>query len=421
MMHTRLLFHYQMAKLENALRNSTQRLQKLEKNIQTLFGSGLQQAQENIVQSHTTPVLELDTSLLNQTTNETVKLTDMESQVLSQMSHMERQMLETSLTTDKLEKQLQKQRGTLDLLHGQSSNLETWLHTLEDDQTVQLEALHSEKKNLRQQLDQHSSRLARIQQGLEALRSNSSLLQQQQHQLLQSLQILKRMVEQNPGTAVQVFQDCEDIRKFGLNKDGVYIILVPSLNQTKRVFCVMDPEGGAWTVIQRREDGSVDFQRNWEEYKQGFGNPAGEHWLGNELVHQLTSRAKYSLRVEMEDWDGHTFYASFEHFQLGSEKQSYRIFLDKENGMSSPRGHLIIGNNTFSTQDADHDNCACNCAAIMSGGWWFDACGTSNLNGIYHPAGQHKFKINGIRWDRSSPHSAFSLRTSRMMMRPLQS
>ena len=29
-----------------------------------------------------------------------------------------------------------------------------------------------------------------------------------------------------------------------------------------------------WTVIQNRQDGSVDFGRKWDPYKEGFGNIA---------------------------------------------------------------------------------------------------------------------------------------------------
>ena len=43
-------------------------------------------------------------------------------------------------------------------------------------------------------------------------------------------------------------------------------------------------------VIQRREDGSVDFLREWADYKHGFGNIAGEYWLGNEKIHLLTNQ-----------------------------------------------------------------------------------------------------------------------------------
>lgn len=33
-------------------------------------------------------------------------------------------------------------------------------------------------------------------------------------------------------------------------------------------------------VFQRRQDGSINFFRGWEAYRDGFGKLTGEHWLG---------------------------------------------------------------------------------------------------------------------------------------------
>ncbi|XP_023570716.1 angiopoietin-4-like [Octodon degus] len=332
---------------------------------------------------------------------------------------MEHQMLETFWTINKLKKHQQDQRVKLNQLHHSNSGRETQMLALNTRWDPWLVGLPRQRKKVRQQLGQQKDRLSHINQSLEVLNNKPRLMQQQQ--LKQSLQLLKHLVEQGKGTTVPKLQDCEAVRRFGFSKDGIYSIFLPSLKQFKRVFCVMDPSGGAWTVIQHRENGTVNFVRNWEDYKQGFGDPAGEYWLGNEVVHQLTSSTNYSLHVEMEDWDGNKFSANFEHFEVYNEEQFYRIFLDKDHGVSSRNGLLILGNNNFSTWDADHDNCGCNCSEIMSGGWWFDACGMSNLNGIYYEAGQHKRKIDGIRWDHTPSHSISSLRTSRMMMRPLHS
>lgn len=42
----------------------------------------------------------------------------------------------------------------------------------------------------------------------------------------------------------------------------------PPQRNSFQVFCDMEANGGGWTLIQRRENGSVNFQRNWRDYKQ---------------------------------------------------------------------------------------------------------------------------------------------------------
>ena len=59
-------------------------------------------------------------------------------------------------------------------------------------------------------------------------------------------------------------------------------------------------------------------------------------------------------------------------------------------------------------------------AVILSAGWWFDACGPSNLNGMYFTQGQHIGKLNGIKWHYFKGPS-YSLRATVMMIRPLDS
>ena len=56
-------------------------LPQLERSIKTILRSKLEQVQQQMAQNQTVPMLELGTSLLNQTTAQTRKLTDMEAQV----------------------------------------------------------------------------------------------------------------------------------------------------------------------------------------------------------------------------------------------------------------------------------------------------------------------------------------------------
>ena len=65
-------------------------------------------------------------------------------------------------------------------------------------------------------------------------------------------------------------------------------------------------------VIQRRGDFGetrMNFYRNWNDYKYGFGDHHREFWLGNEFIHQLTKSGDMKLMVELEAYDGRTAWA----------------------------------------------------------------------------------------------------------------
>ena len=64
---------------------------------------------------------------------------------------------------------------------------------------------------------------------------------------------------------------------------GVYTI-----NPDNQIEFKVYTDGGGWTVIQCRCDGSVSFDRNWTDCESGFGNETGEYWLGLSYVHAST-------------------------------------------------------------------------------------------------------------------------------------
>lgn len=82
---------------------------------------------------------------------------------------------------------------------------------------------------------------------------------------------------------------------------------------------------GGWTVIQRRVDASVNFYRGWCDYKNGFGNLAGNFWLGLDRIHRLTKARKHVLRVDLEDFDGNKAHVHYKIFFVASEADGYAL------------------------------------------------------------------------------------------------
>jgi hypothetical protein len=154
----------------------------------------------------------------------------------------------------------------------------------------------------------------------------------------------------------------------------------------------MTTDGNGWTVFQKRFDGSVDFNRGWQDYKTGFGNLNGEFWLGLDKIHRLTKNKTTTLRVDMEDWNGNSGYALYSSFVIANESDSYRLNVSGCSGtagdsltISSLSSNYINNGMKFSTLDKDNDMADpdWSCAVEYGGAWWYNNCYESHLNGKY--------------------------------------
>ena len=167
--------------------------------------------------------------------------------------------------------------------------------------------------------------------------------------------------------------------------DFPYRMVYPSVDSvlSKPYLCDDTTDQGGWIIIQRRVYGNEDFNRDWADYRAGFGDRMRDFWMGNEDIYALTSSGRYELRVEVlykKKWK----YASYASFSISSEKTMYRLNLGAYSGTAGDCLGARHNGQMFSTFDKDNDsNLGGNCAEHFSGGWWFFRCLYSNLNGMW--------------------------------------
>ena len=162
---------------------------------------------------------------------------------------------------------------------------------------------------------------------------------------------------------------------------------------TTSVFCDTQTADGGWTVIQRRKDGSVDFNRPWSDYEKGFGDLNGEFWYGLKSMYCLTQTGRWELRVDFEFKNKTRSYLHYNLFKVGSATDEYPLTISGFTGITPTDpfvSHSLSGQN-FSTYDNDNDKYGGNCAAQINnakdnGGWWHNSCWHINLNIKYNPA-----------------------------------
>ncbi|XP_053183555.1 tenascin-like [Scomber japonicus] len=183
--------------------------------------------------------------------------------------------------------------------------------------------------------------------------------------------------------------------------------------QAVKVYCDMETDGGGWTVFQRRMNGKTDFYRTWSEYRVGFGNLSEEFWLGNELLHNLTSIGPVSLRVDMRSGND-TAFAHYANFSIDSEEKLYTLTVSGYTGTSGDSMRYHNGR-PFSARDKDPDSLGIHCAKAYMGGWWYKNCYKTNLNGLYGTNSNNQ----GVVWidwkgkDSSIPFTEMKFRPSR--------
>ncbi|CAK1588286.1 unnamed protein product [Parnassius mnemosyne] len=160
------------------------------------------------------------------------------------------------------------------------------------------------------------------------------------------------------------------------------------------------------TLLQRRYNGTVEFNRKFSEYVRGFGNPASEYWIGLESMHQLTLDNCSSMRIDMTDIYGNSWYAQYENFYVGDADSGYVLeiggFIGNASDAFEYQNHM-----EFSAIDRDRDISNTHCAGNYEGGFWFSHCQHVNINGKY---------TLGLTWFDSARNEWIAIATSEMRL-----
>ena len=178
-------------------------------------------------------------------------------------------------------------------------------------------------------------------------------------------------------------RSCCDLRIFPPDRvpTRVYKMSIGTF-ATANVYCNMTTDNGGWVVIQRnRKNSQLSFSKNWREYEEGFGDLNKDFWAGLELMHTLTQRGQWEMRVDYQKNDKTWSYLHYNQISVGSASEGYTLTVGGFTGVGNDwfASHPLNGMK-FSTQDNDNDKSGGNCAATYKSGWWYNACHHININ-----------------------------------------
>ena len=164
-------------------------------------------------------------------------------------------------------------------------------------------------------------------------------------------------------------------------------------------------------LIQQNVDGSNAFNRSWAEFKVGFNDSRGNYWLGNQLLHELTTNNLYKLRFDLQAINSTWYYAEYSSFIVLSEATNYTLRVSGYSGNIGGDAFSWHDGMKFTTYDSDNDLRGFNCAAHNGGGFWHKGCAKCSVNAIRGSRG------DSFRWLNSHTETGnVLLQTSRMWL-----
>ncbi|KAH8410501.1 hypothetical protein KR215_009970, partial [Drosophila sulfurigaster] len=149
---------------------------------------------------------------------------------------------------------------------------------------------------------------------------------------------------------------------------GIQEIQLPNGNPFY-VLCGLD----GWMIIQRRIDGSQDFNKTWQEYVDGVGDIHGEFFMGLENLHLITNATRQQLNISIKTDDFGTEVAEYDDFRIGNSESLYE--LESIGNFTEDEYTCIINalqhhiKRPFSTYDRKSPDLKT--GGVNFGGWWY--------------------------------------------------
>ncbi|XP_041448336.1 fibrinogen-like protein 1 [Drosophila obscura] len=307
------------------------------------------------------------------------------------------------------------------------NNLQSQLLKSETEIKNNVEQIKVKDEQIKQKDDQIKLKDEQIKQKDDQIKLKDDQIKQKDDQIKQKDEQIKNLRKQINGKVGKIIVKVEEIKNLredvkmisclNSGSDDIFKMKVKGMEQFESP-C----DSPRWTVIQRRINGSVDFNRNWTDYKNGFGDERGSFFLGLNKIHLMTLVQPHELYIQLRDVNGTTKYARYDDFKVGSENEAYKLKSLGEYSGTAGDSFSYNLDMKFTTLDRDNDMLEKrNCAEKHAGGWWFNACSRSSLNAKYYDDGKRTpLQIFGIHWATWKNYNDYttSLTFSQMMIRP---